>query len=136
MVVKIYLYANVRYIIRAKLEGVRMSLSTKLRELRASKKVSLQAVADAIGVSKPHVWELEKGKTRNPSLELLKKLAKYYGVTIDFLADESSEKPENAKITALLRKIDAESKSEEDLRVIEKAIDMALSILESNKNGS
>lgn len=113
-----------------------MSLSTKLRELRASKKVSLQAVADAIGVSKPHVWELEKGKTRNPSLELLKKLAKYYGVTIDFLADESSEKPENAKITALLRKIDAESKSEEDLRVIEKAIDMALSILESNKNGS
>ena len=113
-----------------------MSLSTKLRELRANKKVSLQAVADAIGVSKPHVWELEKGKTSNPSLDLLKKLAKYYGVSIDFLANESSEKSDNKNIIALLRKIDVENKSEEDMIVIEKAIDMALSILESSRNGN
>ena len=113
-----------------------MSLSTKLRELRASKKASLQVVADAVGVSKPHIWELEKGKTKNPSLELLKKLAKYYGVTIDFLAGESSEIPANSNINALLRIIDAGNKSEDDLKVIEQAIDMALSILRNKTNGS
>ena len=41
-----------------------MSLAVRLRELRADKKASLQAVADALSVSKPHVWELEKGKTK------------------------------------------------------------------------
>ncbi|MET1253818.1 helix-turn-helix domain-containing protein [Aliikangiella maris] len=112
-----------------------MSLSAKLRDLRANRQVSLQVVADAIGVSKPHVWELEKGKTKNPSLELLKKLAKYYGVTIDFLAGESDEQPKNQKITALLRQIDPDNKSEEDLKVIETAIEMALSFLETKKDG-
>ena len=55
-----------------------MSLAERLRVLRADKKVSLQVVADAVGISKPHVWELEKGKTQNPSLELLMKFAEYY----------------------------------------------------------
>ncbi|QTH70379.1 helix-turn-helix domain-containing protein [Pseudoalteromonas xiamenensis] len=62
-----------------------MTLAEKLTELRVNKKASLQAVADAVGVSKPHIWELEKGKTKNPSLELLKKLALYYQVSLDTL---------------------------------------------------
>ena len=107
-----------------------MSLSNRLSTLRAEKKVSLQVVADAIGVSKPHIWELEKGKTKNPSLDLLKKLATYYDVTIDYLAGSDSENNENAKYSALLRKIDPDNKSDEDLKVIEQAIDMALSLLE------
>ena len=38
-----------------------MSLATKLKELRVSRKQSLQDVADAIGASKTHVWDLETG---------------------------------------------------------------------------
>ena len=38
-----------------------MSLATKLKELRVRRKQSLQDVADAIGASKTHVWDLETG---------------------------------------------------------------------------
>ena len=51
-----------------------MPLSTKLKELRARSRESLQQVADAVGVSKAHIWELERGTSKNPGLDLLKKL--------------------------------------------------------------
>ena len=65
-----------------------MSLGTRLNELRIKRKESLQQVADAVGVSKAHIWELEKGKTRNPGLELLTKLAQHFNVGIAWLAGE------------------------------------------------
>ena len=36
----------------------------RLKELRLKKKLSLQELADAVGVSKAHVWELETGKSK------------------------------------------------------------------------
>ena len=54
-----------------------MPLSTKLKELRARNRESLQQVADAVGVSKAHIWELERGSSNNPGLELLRKLAEH-----------------------------------------------------------
>tara|TARA_R110001606_G_scaffold377900_1_gene537352 strand:- start:70 stop:396 length:327 start_codon:yes stop_codon:yes gene_type:complete len=65
---------------------VGMSLSDRLTELRKAKKVSLQVVADAVGVSKTHIYELEKGKASNPSLNLLMGLADFYDVSLDYLA--------------------------------------------------
>ena len=65
-----------------------MSLASKLNELRLRKKQSLQDVADAIGVSKTHIWELEKGRSRNPSMEMLSKLADHFQVTIRSLVGE------------------------------------------------
>ena len=62
-----------------------MSLGAKLNELRLKKGESLQQTADAVGVTKTHVWELEKGKSTNPSAELLRKLASHFQVTTDFL---------------------------------------------------
>lgn len=68
-----------------------MSLGAKLNELRLRKGESLQQIADAIGATKTHVWELEKGKTANPSAELLRKLADHFEVTVDFLIDSSRD---------------------------------------------
>lgn len=112
-----------------------MSLSERLRLLRADKKVSLQTVADAVGISKPHVWELEKGKTQNPSFELLKSFADYYGVTLDYLAGNEAGNSSSQKLNAMFRRIDQENTSEDDLKVIEQAIDMALSLIRSHKQG-
>lgn len=114
------------------LEGIDMSLAVRLRELRAEKKASLQAVADALGVSKPHVWELEKGKTKNPSLELLKKLAEYYDVTLDYLAGVTQES-EDVRYTALMRKLNPESMSDSDWKVVEQAVEFAVSVLNERK---
>lgn len=68
-----------------------MSLGAKLNELRLKKGESLQDTADAVGVTKTHIWELEKGKSKNPSAELLRKLAEHFKVTVDYLIDPSQE---------------------------------------------
>lgn len=68
-----------------------MSLGAKLAELRLRKGESLQTVATAIGISKTHVWQLEKGNSENPSIDLLKKLSEHFDVPITFLADTESE---------------------------------------------
>ena len=52
-----------------------MSLGARLTRLRLDKGESLQQVADAVGVSKAHIWELEKGRTDNPSMALVTRLA-------------------------------------------------------------
>lgn len=41
-----------------------------------------------MGVSKAHIWELETGRSQNPSLEILKALAAHFKVTLAYLADE------------------------------------------------
>lgn len=67
-----------------------MGLGTRLRELRVRKGESLQQLADAVGASKPHVWELEAEKSKNPSLDLLTKIAQHFNVPISYLLDESA----------------------------------------------
>ena len=46
-------------------------------------------MADAVGASKAHIWELETGKSRNPSLELLKALAEHFEITVAKLIGET-----------------------------------------------
>jgi len=65
-----------------------MALGAKLKELRTRKGESLQRVADAVGASKAHIWELETGKSKNPSVELLTELAKHFDVPLASLVGE------------------------------------------------
>ena len=62
-----------------------MALGAKLTTLRLKKGVSLQEAAHAVGVSKAHIWELEKGRSKNPSADLIKRLADYFGQDVEFL---------------------------------------------------
>ena len=71
-----------------------MSLATRLFELRLKSGQSLQQVADAVGVSKAHIWELEKAKTDNPSMALVTRLADHFKVSVSFLVDEDIEAPD------------------------------------------
>ncbi|GAP36549.1 helix-turn-helix transcriptional regulator [Piscinibacter sakaiensis] len=81
-----------------------MSLGTKLSELRTRQRESLQAVATAVGISKTHVWQLEKGNSGNPSIELLKKLAEHFGVPLAYLADtEGDESLDDVEARQFLR---------------------------------
>lgn len=68
-----------------------MEIGERLFSLRQKTGASLQQVADAVGVSKAHVWELEKGRSKNPSFELVRKLAHHYGVPIDVLTGDAAE---------------------------------------------
>lgn len=79
-----------------------MALGARLTQLRLKRNVSLQTVADAVGVSKAHIWELEKGRADNPTLTLLTSLADYFDVTVAFLVGEdpaaSDADPELARM--------------------------------------
>jgi transcriptional regulator with XRE-family HTH domain len=65
-----------------------MAIGDRLKELRVQKNQSLQQVADAIGASKAHIWELESNRSKNPSLDLLQKLARHFSTSVAFLINE------------------------------------------------
>lgn len=71
-----------------------MTLAQRITMLRNDRGQSLQQVADAVGVSKAHIWELEKGRTDNPSMGLVTRLADHFGVSIGYLVDEDMEAPD------------------------------------------
>lgn len=82
-----------------------MSLAAKIKKLREKKGQSLQQVADGVGISKVHIWELEKGSSKNPSLEIIKRLAEHFGVPTAYFHDDSIE-PEDAAALQFFREFD------------------------------
>ena len=68
-----------------------MGLGSRITELRLKKNESLQDVATAVEVSKAHIWELEKGRTDNPSLALVTRLADHFGVSVAMLVGEDAK---------------------------------------------
>lgn len=95
-----------------------MSLGERLFDLRQKAKVSLQTVADAVGISKAHVWELEKGHSTNPSFELVQKLAKYFGVPPEALIGEVEVPTPQVQMANRIHR-DLKTLSERDLELIE-----------------
>lgn len=77
-----------------------MSLGTRIGELRRKRGESLQEVAEAVGVSKAHIWELEKGRADNPSMALVGRLADHFGVSISFLVGEDIDAPDADDVLA------------------------------------
>jgi len=96
-----------------------MSVAEKLKALRLKQNQSLQQVADGVSVSKAHIWELEKGSSTNPGLELLTRLAKHFGVPVAFFTDGSIE-PEQASALQFFREFDGKltPKDWETLRTV------------------
>ena len=98
-----------------------MSLAMKLQKLRTQLGQSLQVVADAVGASKAHIWELEKGTTRNPSIELLKSLAEHFGVTIASLVGEDPSEAQDERMVVMYR--DLQKLNDKDKQFIEAMIE-------------
>jgi transcriptional regulator with XRE-family HTH domain len=79
-----------------------MSIGARLKELRIKHNQSLQGLADAVGASKAHIWEIERGGSKNPSMDLLTKLAEHFRVTVSFLVGEDLPQ-ENEDLMVLYR---------------------------------
>jgi transcriptional regulator with XRE-family HTH domain len=83
-----------------------MSLGARLRDLRIRKNLSLQDVADAVDASKAHIWNLEKGTSDNPSMELLVGLANLFQVGVaDLVGEDPSAPDEDPEMIALYRNL-------------------------------
>ncbi|CAC9426888.1 hypothetical protein [uncultured Gammaproteobacteria bacterium] len=98
-----------------------MALGLKIKELRLNKKKSLQEVANAIKISKTHIWEIERGTAKNPSLNLLESLSSYFGETIDSLINDDNKIDKNKSFA---RKIKGMNLSDADYEKLEFAAEM------------
>ena len=68
-------------------------MKNRLEELRKQRAIRQGDLAQALGVSRQTVISLEKGKY-NPSLALAFKLARYFGLPIEAIFDDSDEYPD------------------------------------------
>jgi len=99
------------------IERTRMSFASKLHELRLRERLSLQDVATAVGISKAHVFNLEKGMTANPSMELVVKLADLFRVRVaDLVGENPDAEDQPAEMVAMFR--DLKNLNADDLETI------------------
>lgn len=68
----------------------------RIKELRKQKNITQDRLATAIGVSRSSVAMWETNNTQ-PDFDLIKKLADYFGVSIDYLLGYEIEKSEEKK---------------------------------------
>ena len=93
-------------------EDIAATIAARCVKLRTERDLSLQAVADRAGLSKSHVWDLEQGRARNPTVDTAVRLARAFGVSIDYLIGIGTEQPDlhpdalrmACEIDALLRR--------------------------------
>ena len=63
----------------------------KLRALREGAQISVTKLAEKVGASQPFITQIEQGY-KQPSVPLLKRIADYFGVTVDdLLRDDTQE---------------------------------------------
>ena len=65
-----------------------IKLAARLNQLRCERGSRCRTVATAVGVSKAHIWELEKGRADNPSMGLVTRLAEHFGVSVAYMIGE------------------------------------------------
>lgn len=99
-----------------------MPLGDRIRDARLKKGLSLQQVADKVEASKAHIWDLETGRAKNPSIELLKKLADCFGTSVAALVGEKAdEENDDQRVLGMYREL--KELSESDLKAIQTMIE-------------
>lgn len=94
-----------------------MAFKNRLNQLRVANRLSLQQVADKVGISKAHVWNLEKGLAENPSMELVVKLADLFRVRVaDLVGENPDATDEDPEMVAMFR--DLKGLGEDDREII------------------
>lgn len=69
-------------------------MALRIRELRALRGLSLQELGDRANVAKSHIWEIEQGRSANPTITTAINIANALGVSLDYLTGLSSKQPD------------------------------------------
>lgn len=75
----------------------------RLKELRKSKGLTQQDIADKLKITRAAYTNIENGK-RDPDTATLQKLANIFGVTVDYILDRESESVDD-ETTEILREL-------------------------------
>ena len=68
-----------------------MNIGIKLRTIRKNNKLTLKQLGELVGLSEQAIGQYERGD-RNPSIDILNKIAAALGVTVNDLLEESESK--------------------------------------------
>ena len=99
-----------------------MALGEKIKIFRTKMNLSLQDVADRVGASKAHIWELETGRARNPTMDLVTKLAECFGVGVaDLVGENPNAEGEKPELVAMFRSL--KGLEDEELRMMQTMMD-------------
>ena len=79
-----------------------MTLPYRLKELRQQKNLTQAKVADSLGITQKSYPRWENGKV-TPTPEKLSKIAKFYGVTTDYLLEGKKDDVDSSTVDAIFR---------------------------------
>lgn len=102
-----------------------MAIGDKILSLRKDKGWSQQTLAKKIGTSGPIIGRYERGEMV-PSVEVAKKLADTFDITLDYLVDDSGKLTEIKDRAILERILEIEKLDQEDRKTIVHVIDSLL----------
>lgn len=80
-----------------------MDFKDRLRELRLSRGLTLQQVADYVGLQKAAIYKYEHGLTVNPKRSLIEKLAVLFQVSPSYLLGINDDEEESNSVTKGVR---------------------------------
>jgi transcriptional regulator with XRE-family HTH domain len=102
-----------------------MAIGDKIQVLRKQHGWSQQQLAKKIGTSGPIVGRYERGEM-TPSVEVAKKLADTFDVTLDFLVDDTGKTAEIKDKAMLQRIMEIQALEMEDQKTIVHVLDSLL----------
>jgi transcriptional regulator with XRE-family HTH domain len=102
-----------------------MAIGDKIQALRKQHGWSQQQLAKMIGTSGPIVGRYERGEM-TPSVEVAKKLADTFDVTLDFLVDDTGKTAEIKDKAMLQRIMEIQALDSEDQKTIVHVLDSLL----------
>lgn len=59
----------------------------EIKAARENLNLSLSEAADLIGCTKSHIWDLEQGKSTNPTIRMLAGISVTFGISLSYLAE-------------------------------------------------
>jgi transcriptional regulator with XRE-family HTH domain len=109
-------------------EELDIEIGLKLKKLREELGLSLREAAKRIDVDHSYIGKIEKGKI--PSLKILKKLCRLYGITVSSLFGEEAEVPTVLKDLGIEWITHVENMKNKDLtpEQVEKMVEVVRSI--------
>lgn len=95
-----------------------MELKDRIKTLRTAKELSVAELAQMAGVSPPYIWQIENGTKKNPSGEVLKRLAAGLGTTVAEIIGTSLVIPKDTlkQVPPSLKRLAGKKAKQLDLR--------------------
>ena len=76
------------------------NLGKRLQELRERRGLSITEVAERAGTSYQNIWRIERGAQLDPSIALMRAIARALGVGLDYLSNTFGEDKESEFLAA------------------------------------